>query len=341
MIRPVLPSTIRPCLCNKTMTAPAPLTNGRPCSCNRIAFAPDSPLYCRKCWKWYHDPNYRAYHEGRLIRINHGAGGLGDTLQGLVAIGGLRLDHPHAYILYRIHSANKSFIQLFDGGYDELGEHNHDHCQDDFEDGDIQLNRGWNHECRTKSEEPRWLRYARNIGTKNIVLPKLRDHQGLLRKGLPYRGSVLLAPFSTDSTRNWPVRHWLVLDQQLRERGHRVIIVDNDESRCLAFHAERMLSQGAERLVSTFLNASILVGNDSGLAHLMAILGKTTLVLCGPSGGEKTFGCYPDCHYSEGHLGCSFCRWQHPYNPRDCHPLCPNLASLSPQEVVTRVEELL
>jgi hypothetical protein len=313
----------------------------RPCTCDRADFPPTSPRYCRKCWKWYNDPAYRAHCEGRLIRINHGAGGLGDTLQGLLAVGGLRLDRPDAHIVYRINPYNAGFARLWDGGYDELGEHSPDQTKDDFDDGDLQMNRGYNRECQSPSAPPRVIRYARNIGTERTVMPTLRNPQHLLRRGRPYHGSVLLAPFSTDKSRNWHLKHWLALEKLLRSQGYRVVIVDNEEQRCRRFHAEKILGRDAEELTGIFMNAAAVVSNDSGPAHLGGILGRPTVVLCGPSGGERIYGCYKDCHYAEGHLGCSLCWWQTPFDPEDCQPSCQSLSSIAPSEVATMIERLI
>jgi heptosyltransferase-2 len=101
---------------------------------------------------------------------------------------------------------------------------------------------------------------------------------------------VALAPGSTDTLKNWPIDRYAALARWLTRRGYTVWVLGAEFERPLA---ERLRALAGENvhvatapslLTSTYrlAAADIFIGNDSGLLHIAAALGK-------PSVGIYTF----------------------------------------------------
>lgn len=99
-----------------------------------------------------------------------------------------------------------------------------------------------------------------------------------------------LAPGSTDTLKNWPIDRYAALARWLTRRGYTVWVLGAEFERPLA---ERLRALAGENvhvatepslLTSTYrlAAADIFIGNDSGLLHIAAALGK-------PSVGIYTF----------------------------------------------------
>jgi hypothetical protein len=275
--------------------------------------------------------------------INQGASGLGDALSGLCSVNGYCLENPGREIVYKVAPAAIPFAGLFDVPV-MLAAHDADEGKGDrtgypvTTPGEVQLNPGYDEECQSRGVRTRWRRNLDNLGVKAAVRPGLRDESGLRRLGADYAGAVLLAPFSMHRERDWPLTHWRTLARLLRAHGYRAVILDSDHRRHQAIAGEKLINRPAAEVAGAVLAAGRLIGNDSGLVHLGAMLGVRTLALCGQTGGQHIYGFYGDhVTVASGHLDCGGCWWQPPFDRSTCAPTCPNLASITPQEVLAWV----
>jgi hypothetical protein len=265
--------------------------------------------------------------------------GLGDALLGLVAVGGLKKKNPTKKIRYRINPGTMDFVRLFDGGYDDLAGHTGEKASSS--PGDLQINNGYDEEMRTRGAVPRWERYCRNIGAREPVLPILRERQRLLDLGQHDQGVVCLSPFSAYQCRQWPLHSWLTLAKLLQGAGYRPVVLDDVPGRSDRFSCEKVIRRPADVVTSIVLNASCLVGNDSGLAHLSGILGQPTIVLAGQVDPAKIYGVYPKMTYLRGPLSCQGCYWQGPeYEGPSCGLNCAALGAITPAQVLKEVQRL-
>lgn len=286
----------------------------------------------------------KAPREEAHLVINQGAGGLGDSLLGLLAVGGAA--RQGRKIAYAVNALTIPFVGMFDGGYDKLLFHDWDDqngikdVPPDGHQGDLQLNHGYNRECSARCEEPRWARYCRNAGNVEPVLPRLRDPAMLLDLGKDYKGYVVLSPFSAHPGREYPLQSWLTLERRLVEEGFNIAVLGVDQDRICKFKSERIISADAEKVGSIIYSASCTISNDSGLAHLSGIMGKPTLVLTGQVTGPSIYGAYPKMRYLSGHLDCGGCWWQPPFDNGRCGNNCAALWSISPEEIVNMVKEM-
>ena len=284
-------------------------------------------------------PDYEAedgsYHK-RLIVVELGAGGIGDAVLGMTAVAMLRRDRPEAVIRFQVSKGSRPFVELFDC-CDELGDNVVSHSEMPVNRA-YQMNLRHNAEARAKIKVPRWERYARNIGASGNIIPALKDPERVRAAGLDLAGFVVLCPFSTDRQREWSVQHWLTLEKLLNQAGYRTAVVSAEAPRVRVFRSPvKVVGVTAERLAGVMLNAAVVIGSDSGPAHLAGVLGTKTIVMGGGTPVSQIFGLYPRVRCIQGGLDCSGCCGGHPSDER-CHKSCANLQSISPAEILAAVQ---
>lgn len=279
-----------------------------------------------------------------MMKINHGAGGLGDALLGLVVTKSLQTTGKK--VAYAVHARAIPFVQLFDGA-DFVAQHVHDKTQPGAPDEHLQLNLGYMQECQSRAAIPRWERYARNVGAPPTpILPVLREPDRLKALGKAHAGSVVLVPFGASENRSWHLQSWLTLESLLAKAGYKVVILDNQPERTKAFKSEKVLNAGAERVTGMLLNAAAVVANDSGIAHLAGITGCPTIAVCSHTDGSKIFALYPRMTILQGKLDCDKCWWVESdsggkFNPNRCGQTCASLATILPADVVREVDQIV
>jgi hypothetical protein len=293
---------------------------------------------CRDCGPQCPDYAPDNATESLDVVIDQGASGIGDALQGLLAVGALKAKNKELNISYRVSPHARPFVALFDG-YDELDLHVRGHSEMPVS-GARQMNLGYVAECMQGIVRPRWERYASNIGTTGYILPELREAARIKSLGSEYAGFVLLCPFSTERTREYSTQHWLSLVNLLHNAGYKVAIVHNDPSRIQPFRGLTMIGGAtAEMVAGAMLNAVCVIGTDSGLAHLGGILRCPTIVLGGSTPAGQIFGCYPRVKILQGKLDCSGCCNNYPADER-CRMSCGNLQSIQPKEILEEVDRI-
>lgn len=268
----------------------------------------------------------------RLV-VTNGAGGLGDSVLGLVAVTALRRADPARHIEYRVGHRGLPFAAMF-RGYDTLASRD-DPMPDGVEVRD--LNAGYDDEVRTKCREPRIARYCRNVGVRapaRPVLPALRDHAEVLAAGSDMRGVVAICPFSYGGDREYSTTGWRAVEAALRRDGYRVVVVHSDARRCWAFSSEKVAGVPPLRTAGVLLNAAAVLGIDSGLTHLAAALGTPTVVLEGPTNVAGIFAAYANVTRLAGPYPCSGCHWNGPWHRENCSPRCPSIQGVDPARVV-------
>ena len=175
------------------------------------------------------------------------------------------------------------------------------------------INDGYGRECATKAKVERWRRYCINAGGVDPVVPSLRDREAIMREGAEYQGCAALVIRSVYQNRNYP--HWLRVEKLLMERG----VQDGHPARQSGAH-ERVSGGEVPRSYATGdcwrdVESSVVIGVDTGLTHLAALLGRKPLVLCGPCLASKVYYCpIIEVTGPGGHQGraCAGCFWQGP-----------------------------
>lgn len=303
------------------------------------------------------------------VWVNMGAGGMGDTLLGLCATKGYKLDHPDKLLVYRFNERNLRYVMMFDG-YDGISTHQFDHTVNDFpppdqfgnlcDARDLQLNAGYQLELSSKGQITRIQRYCRNLGYCTPALPRLREPAKLAAAAGPNIGCVVLAPFAASADRSYPLHGWVHIENALHAAGYDTLITGTKngpvvigtdfvrygqpieperlEVKTTRFKGRVVMDPEPECLAGIMLTAKCVIGNDSGIAHLAGILGTPTIVLCGWSEGDKIYDFYPSVLSMQGTYACNGC-WTktQDYDDQRCNRMCANLASIDPASVVREV----
>jgi ADP-heptose:LPS heptosyltransferase len=172
------------------------------------------------------------------------------------------------------------------------------------------------------------------------------------RMGLDERRVVAIQPNAGVPLKSWPIDRWAALGDALLARGQSVLVLGAPADRdAVAAIVAGMRHTGANVAVGQSLDVSaglyercaVLVGPDSGAAHLAAALGTPTVRLYGPA-PPAVFGPWPAA--PEQHvlqttqLGCVPCGFlEAPPCRATCLPAC--MLALSVDEVLNTIEAQL
>ena len=124
-----------------------------------------------------------------------------------------------------------------------------------------------------------------------------------------------LAPYSTGVTRDLPVAQWMQLAAELKSLGYIVFVLDRPESeeetRNRSNDLGCRLYDGSDpaNIMAVIDQVDMIVGNDSGLAHLAGFVGTPFLAICGPTSGEIVFSGYPSANWFQMKGDCAACYW--------------------------------
>ncbi len=192
---------------------------------------------------------------------------------------------------------------------------------------------------------------GRTLAPRPPVLP-WRDREPPLPAGAPY---AVLNPGSNEPGRRWPIASYVELARRLLGAGLRVVLVGSPAQRppdsALAAIAgepgfvDLIGRTSLPELLDLLTHAALVVGNDSGPAHVAIALGAPTAVIVG--GGH--FGCffpYPEgvapatARFLYHEMECYHCFWRCPKRADPCDPF-PCVASVAVDGVWAAARELL
>lgn len=208
--------------------------------------------------------------------------GIGDNIIALTSVCGLKAKYPGDHVIF---STNyPAWAELFKG-YDELTNNpvKADINYRPYDSYKIELAEGLR---RTRAEY-----YA---SFTDNVKPTLPGHHTFPPS--PYPGCIVLVPFSAWKQRSWPIEHW----HELARRLGKVVVLDDRQDRCQGFDAEKVLGQSPERVCSILKGASLVIANDSGMAHVAGALRTRTIAICAVNDGKQIFGVWPSVEVVQG-----------------------------------------
>lgn len=153
------------------------------------------------------------------------------------------------------------------------------------------------------------------------------------------KGMVVLFPFAEWHPRIWPLSHWVDLAWILTRRGYGTVCLApaSKEGSIKGFPHFRW-GQDWTRVAATMREADLVVGNDSGPAHLAGALGVKTIALMGPT--QKVFYHCPTVEeLSFTPMACTGCHFQGEKGFRAaCDAGCQSLMAMTPTMVADAVE---
>ena len=151
---------------------------------------------------------------------------------------------------------------------------------------------------------------------------------------------VLLFPQTTDLARQWPVAYWIDLANLLRMEGLKVALVLNEfDGRYQCSPVQVIHGQSIERIAAAMQASKLVIGNDSGPAHLAGTLGTPTVAIQG-STTERIFSYLPEvATLRDLDLPCSGCHGAITKWRPACGNGCQALFRLFPDDVAASVME--
>ncbi len=155
---------------------------------------------------------------------------------------------------------------------------------------------------------------------------------------------VMLAPYAMYRYRTWTLNRWIELESKLLGSGYEVHIIDGpgNGERLSMFKGMKHLGLSPGRLMALIKRMNLLIGNDSGPAHLAGVLKIPTIALMGPTRGESIFGMYPNAKWIESPAWCSGCYWQRDAGWREsCAHGCEAMFEITLDSVIEKVEAVI
>ena len=160
---------------------------------------------------------------------------------------------------------------------------------------------------------------------------------------------VVLTPFSAWPARNWPATHWRYLAALLYDAGFHSVILDGpgDGSRLReAFGAlppewaTWFWGLPEESVTDLMLGAAAVVGPDSGMTHVAALLGVPTVAVMAHLPPGVVFSHTRVRAVTPG-TSCAPCRWrpERGYRPV-CDAGCSAIATIAPEQVLRALQEV-
>ncbi len=222
------------------------------------------------------------------------ANGIGDTLIGLCSAAGHKVANPRRDVILRVDQPWQYEWACLFGGCDRvvLGPVK-TITGLEFKLNDMDGEKG-DRDYRT----PRWEHQARAVGAPTAVVPQPRAlPKDALEFARQYEGRIVLSPFSVWPDRAWQVPKWLSLEDELISAGLECVVLDglascDDAVRTEKFRSPVLRDKSAAEVAAVIKGASLLIGNDSGMAHAAGMLRTKALVISWFHDANQIYGLY-------------------------------------------------
>lgn len=194
------------------------------------------------------------------------------------------------------------------------------------------------YETAVKSNSPmsyiQWM--AHHLGVEATPMRPRLDLVPMEREmGRRDSADVLIFPYSYSPARTWPRNYFVELGLILRAAGFTVKFVteQRDYAFFMPFHC--IVGQSWNYIAAAIQSAKLVIGNDSGPAHLAGTIGVPTIAVQGAT-TERIYQYLPDviC-FRKKSLGCAGCHCLPPNYRASCEVGCLELYRTFPQDVAT------
>jgi len=152
---------------------------------------------------------------------------------------------------------------------------------------------------------------------------------------------ILIFPDSYSAVRVWPKNYFVELGFTLRDAGYTVKFVteQRDYAFFMPFHC--IVGQSWHYMSAAIQAARLVIGNDSGPAHLAGTLGTRTIAIMGAT-TERIYEHIPEVFcYRKKSLPCAGCHCIRPPFRPTCEIGCLELYRTFPEEVSQFVLDML
>jgi hypothetical protein len=152
---------------------------------------------------------------------------------------------------------------------------------------------------------------------------------------------VLIFPSSYSPVRTWPRPYFVELGLLLRKAGYTVKVVteQRDYAFFMPFHC--IVGQSWNYVAAAMQAAKLVIGNDSGPAHVAGTIGTPTIAIQGAT-TERIYAHIPEViSYRKKSMPCAGCHCLQPDFRASCEVGCLELYRTLPEEVAEFVFSVL
>lgn len=185
-----------------------------------------------------------------------------------------------------------------------------------------------------------WM--AHHLGVKATpARPRLEMTPMDREMGRRDSADVLIFPSSCSPVRSWPRSYFVELGLLLRKAGFTVKVCteQRDYAFFMPFHC--IVGQSWNYVAAAIQSAKLVVGNDSGPAHLAGTIGTKTIAIQGAT-TERIYVHIPEVvSYRKKALPCAGCHCLQPDFRASCEVGCLELYRTFPEEVAEYAIETL
>jgi len=191
--------------------------------------------------------------------------------------------------------------------------------------------------------------FARRLGV-TPVRPKLNIQPDIMYwakqiiDNTQNRKVVGVAPYATSEQRTWPDENWVLLLERLLAGGYKPIMIGGpgEGERSRFYPCVRFWGMGPQRTAAMLAQCNIVVGNDSGMAHVASMLDIPTIVIGAPTDTPRIFGWYGKTVCVQARSECSMCYWRRGRRFRqECNYRCRVIGAIEPAEVYKTLSGIL
>lgn len=178
-----------------------------------------------------------------------------------------------------------------------------------------------------------WM--AHHLGvTAPIKRPRLNMVPMEREMGRKDTADVIIFPFSYSAVRTWPKSYFVELGMHLKDAGFKVKFCTEQRDNVFFMPFHCIVGQSWNWIAAAIQSARLVIGNDSGPAHLSGTIGTPTIAIQGPT-SEQIFSHIPEVvSYQKKALGCGGCHFQPPFR-MSCEIGCHELYRTYPEDVAT------
>ena len=152
---------------------------------------------------------------------------------------------------------------------------------------------------------------------------------------------VLIFPHCFSAPRTWPPSYFVELGLLLRKAGYsvKVVMEQRDYTFFMPFHC--IVGQSWDYIAAAIQSARLVIGNDSGPAHLAGTIGTRAIAIQGPT-TERIYAHIPEViSYRKKALPCAGCHCLQPAYRASCEVGCLEIFRTFPDEVAAFADSLL
>ena len=210
----------------------------------------------------------------------------------------------------------------------------------DDSEGAVFTNQGYETAVRLNSplNYIQWIAHHLGIEQKP-VRPKFQPDPMGREMGRRAAGDVLIFPHGIWSPRIWPKNYFVELGSLLSKEGYKVrfCMKERDYAFFMPFHC--IVNKSWSFIASAVQASKLVIGNDSGPAHLAGTIGTRTIAIHGPTQGARIYGHIPEVTpFEKKSLPCHGCHCLPQHNGREawrtsCETGCHQLYRTFPEEV--------